>query len=113
MQVPFGPVERLSFPQRAPDQRHVAHDVIEITEAMSVHEAPRLPGDVAGADQLAEDSLQLPTADLERACDMFEPNAPPVRPRQQIGAMAQCIFSANLADCHRRAPAHRFAGDAR
>ena len=46
-------------------QRHVAHDVIEITEAMSGHEAPRFPGDVAGGDQRAEDSLQLPTADLE------------------------------------------------
>jgi hypothetical protein len=51
---------------------------------MSGHEAPRFPGDVAGGDQLAEDSLQLPTADLEHACDMFEPNVPLVRTRQQI-----------------------------
>src|SRR5215472_5088276 len=63
---------------------HSNSDVIEITEAMSGHEAPRFPGDVAGVDQLAEDSLQLPAADLERACDMFEPNVPLVRTRQQI-----------------------------
>ena len=74
MQVPFGPVNGQVFHTARQSQRRVAHDVIEITEAMSVHEAPRLPGDVAGTDQLAEDSLQLPTADLEPACDMFEPD---------------------------------------
>jgi hypothetical protein len=52
------------------------------------HEAPRFSGDVAGADQFAEGSLQLFTADLERACDMFEPNLTLVRTRQQIAKHA-------------------------
>lgn len=96
-QVPFGPAEpkvlfdpaeRLSFPQGRQCQRHVAYDVIEITETMSRHEALRFPGDVAGADQLAEDALELLAADLERASDVFEPNAPHVRTRQQIAKHA-------------------------
>lgn len=55
---------------------------------MTCREALRFPGDVAGTDQFAEDSLELFTADLERAPDVFEVNPPLVWTREEIAEHA-------------------------
>jgi hypothetical protein len=50
---------------------------------------PRLlAGDVAGADQLAENALQLLAADAQRPADMVKAHLPAVRARQQIAKHA-------------------------
>jgi len=69
-------------------QRHVANNVVDSAETVRIGGPRLLAGDVAGADQLAENALQLLAADAQRPADMVKAHLPAVRARQQIAKHA-------------------------
>jgi hypothetical protein len=69
-------------------QGHVANNVIDFAETVGIGGPRLLAGDVAGADQLAENALQLLSADTQSPADMVKAHLPAVRARQQIAKHA-------------------------
>ena len=52
--------------------RNVANNVIDLTEPLRAGDAALFTGDIAAADELAEDALLLPAADVQYPANLFE-----------------------------------------
>ena len=51
---------------------NVANNIIDLAEPLRAGDPALFTGDVAGADELAEDALQLPAADVQCPANLFE-----------------------------------------
>jgi hypothetical protein len=69
-------------------QWHVANNVVDFAETVRIGGPRLLAGNVAGADQLAENALQLLAADPQRPADMVKTCLPAMRARYQIAKHA-------------------------
>jgi len=52
--------------------RNVANNIIDLTEPLRARDPALFAGDIAGADELAEDALLLPAADVQYPANLFE-----------------------------------------